>query len=53
MDDVDGSDSVSGRDDNVESEEISVGSVNRLGSPWVYECVAHYSSRSVESGGGG
>ena len=39
------------RDDMVVSEEISVGSFTRLGSPWLYECVAQYCSRSVVSGG--
>ena len=36
---VDGSDSVSGNDDSVVSEEISIGSFTMFGSPCVYECV--------------
>ena len=32
-DGVDGSDSVSGRDENVVSDEVSIGSLTKLGSP--------------------
>ena len=42
IDDVDGSESVSVRDDNVVSEEVSIGSFTKLGSSWVYECVVQY-----------
>ena len=51
IDGVDGSESVSGRDDSVVSEEISIGSFTKLGSPWVYECEVQYGKRSVDSGG--
>ena len=50
-DGVDGSESVSGRDDNVVSEEISIGLFTKFGSPWVFECVDQYGGRSVVSGG--
>ena len=33
MDGVDGSDSVSGKDDNVVSVEVSIGSFTKFGSP--------------------
>ena len=32
-DGVDGSDSVSGKDENVVSDEVSIGSLTKLGSP--------------------
>ena len=51
IDGVDGSESVSGRDDSVVSEQISFGSFTNLGLPWVYECEVQYGKRSVDSGG--
>ena len=51
---VDGSDNVSGSDDDVVvSVEISIGSFNKFGSPCVNECVVQYGSRDVCLGGGG
>ena len=50
-DGVDGSDSVSGNDDSVVSEEISIGSFIMFGSPCIYECVVQCGSRSVGLGG--
>ena len=47
----DGSDSVSGNDDGVVSEEMSIGSFTIFGSPCVCECVVQYGSRSVGLGG--
>ena len=45
-DGVDGSDSVSGSDDDVNiSVEMSIGSFTKFGSPCVYECVVQYGSR--------
>ena len=49
-DGVDGSDDVSGSDDDVVSVEISIGSFTKFGSPCVYECVVQYGSRVVELG---
>ena len=51
VDGVDGSESVSGNDDSVVPEEISIGSFTMFGSPCVYECVVQYSGLSVVSGG--
>ena len=52
IDGVDGSDNVSGSDDDVVvSEEISIGSFTMFGSPCVYECVVQYGGLSVVSGG--
>ena len=42
MDGVDGSDNVSGSDEDVVSEEISIGSLVKFGSPCVNECVVQY-----------
>ena len=50
-DGVDGSDNVSGNDDSVASEEISIGSFTKFGSPCVYECVVQYGGLSLVSGG--
>ena len=50
-DGVDGSESVSGNDDSVVSEEIFIGSFTMFGSPCVYECVVQYGGLSVVSGG--
>ena len=45
---VDGSDNVSGSDDDVNvSVEISIGSFIKFGSPCVHECVVQYGSRDV------
>ena len=53
-DGVDGSDNVSGSDDDVVvSVEISIGSFTKFGSPCVNECVVQYGSRAVRLGGGG
>ena len=52
-DGVDGSDNVSGSDDDVVvSVEISIGSFTKFGSPCVNECVVQYGSRAVRLGGG-
>ena len=51
IDGVDGSDSVSGSDEDVVSEEISIGSLVKFGSPCVNECVVQYGSRDVWFGG--
>ena len=51
IDGVDGSDNVSGSDDNVVSVEISIGSFTKFGSPCVNECVAQYGNRDVCLGG--
>ena len=51
IDGVDGSDSVSGSDEDVVSEEISIGSLVIFGSPCVTECVIQYGSRDVWFGG--
>ena len=52
-DGVDGSDNVSGSDDDVVvSVEISIGSFTKFGSPCVNECVVQYGSRAVRFGGG-
>ena len=51
IDGVDGSESVSGNDDSVLSEEISIGSFTMFGSPCVYECVVQYGGLSVVFGG--
>ena len=54
IDGVDGSDNVSGSDDDVVvSVEISIGSFNKFGSLCVNECVVQYCSRDVWLGGGG
>ena len=54
IDGVDGSDNVSGSDDDVVvSVEISIGSFIKFGSPCVNECVVQYGSRDVWLGGGG
>ena len=50
IDDVDGSDSVSGSDDDV-VVEISIGSFIKFGSPCVNDCVVQYGSRDVWFGG--
>ena len=48
IDGVDGSDNISGSDDDVVvSVEISIGSFIKLGSPCVNECVVQYGSRDV------
>ena len=53
-DGVDGSDNVSGSDDEVVvSVEISIGSFTKFGSPCVNECVVQYGIRAVRLGGGG
>ena len=46
-DGVDGSDNVSGSDDDVVSVEMSIGSLTKFGSLCVYECVVQYGSRVV------
>ena len=52
IDGVDGSDNVSGIDDDVVvSVEISIGSFIKLGSPCVNDCVVQYGSRDVWFGG--
>ena len=51
IDGVDGSDNVSGSDEDVVSEEISIGSLVIFGSPCVNECVVQYGSRDVWCGG--
>ena len=53
-DSVDGSDKVSGSDDDVVvSVEISIGSFTKFDSSCVNECVVQYGSRAVRLGGGG
>ena len=47
MDGVDGSDNVSGSDEDVVSVEISMGSLTKFGSPCVNECVVQYGNRDV------
>ena len=50
-DGVDGSDNVSGSDDDVVvSVEMSIGSFTKFGSPCVYECVVQYGSRVLGFG---
>ena len=52
LDGVDGSDNVSGRnEDVVVSVEISIGSLIKFGSPCVNDCVVQYGSRDVWFGG--
>ena len=52
FDGVDGSDNVSGSDDDVVvSVEISIGSFIKLGSPCVNDCVVQYGSHDVWFGG--
>ena len=52
LDGVDGSDNVSGSDENVVvSVEISIGSLIKFGSPCVNDCVVQYGSRDVWFGG--
>ena len=51
IDGVDGSDNVSGSDEDVVSEEISIGSLVIFGSPCVNECVVQYGSCDVWFGG--
>ena len=52
IDGVDGSDNVSGSDDDVVvSVEISFGSLIKFGSPCVNDCVGQYGSRDVWFGG--
>ena len=52
IDGVDGSDNVSGSDDDVVvSVEISIESFLKFGSPCVNECVVQYGSRAVRLGG--
>ena len=51
-DGVDGSDNVSGSDDDVVvTVEMSIGSFTKFGSPCVYECVVQYGGRVVRLGG--
>ena len=51
-DGVDGSNNVSGSDDDVVvSVEISIWSFTKFGSPCVNECVVQYGSRAVGLGG--
>ena len=51
-DGVDGSDNVSGSDDDVVvSVEISIGSFTKFGSPCVNECVVQYGCRAMRLGG--
>ena len=51
-DGADGSDNVSGSDDDVVvSVEISIGSFIKFGSPCVNDCVVQYGSRDVWFGG--
>ena len=47
MDGVDGSDNVSGNDEDVVSVEISMGSLTKFGSPCVNDCVVQYGNRDV------
>ena len=47
MDGVDGSDNVSGSDEDVVSVEISMGSLTKFGSPCVNECVVQNGNRDV------
>ena len=48
LDGVDGSDNVSGSDEDVVvSVEISIGSLIKFGSPCVNDCVVQYGSRDV------
>ena len=51
IDGVDGSDNVSGSDEDVVSEEISIGSLVKFGSPCVNEYVVQYGSCDVWFGG--
>ena len=52
IDGVDGSDNVSGSDEDVVvSVEISIGSLTKFGSPCVNECVVQYGSRDAWFGG--
>ena len=52
LDGVDGSDNVSGSDEDVVvSVEISIGSLIKFGSPCVNDCVVQYGSRDVWFGG--
>ena len=51
IDGVDGSDNVSGSDEDVVSVEMSIGSLIKFGSPCVNECVVQYGSRDVWFGG--
>ena len=47
MDGVDGSDNVSGNDEDVVSVEISMGSLTKFGSPCMNDCVVQYGNRDV------
>ena len=47
---VEGSESVSGSD-KVVSDETSIGSFTKFGSPWVITCVFQYGRCSVVAGG--
>ena len=47
IDGVDGSDNVSGSDEDVVSVEMSMGSLTKFGSPCVNECVVQYGNRDV------
>ena len=48
IDGVDGSDNVSGSDEDVVvSVEISMGSLTKFGSPCVNECIVQYGNRDV------
>ena len=52
IDGVDGSDNVSGSDEDVVvSVEISIGSLTKFNSPCVNECVVQYGSRDAWFGG--
>ena len=52
IDGVDGSDNVSGSDEDVVvSVEISIGSLTKFSSPCVNECVVQYGSRDAGFGG--
>ena len=51
IDGVDGSDNVSGSDEDVVSVEMSMGSLTKFGSPCVNECVVQYGSRDAWFGG--
>ena len=52
IDGVDGSDNVSGSDEDVVvSVEISIGSFTKFSSPCVNECVVQYGSRDAWFGG--
>ena len=52
IDGVDGSDNVSGSDEDVVvSVEISMGSLTKFGSPCVNECVVQYGNRDAWFGG--